>query len=167
MLVGKMEDGYVKGYMTIDYPGLLFTSIPYDKGWTAYVDGKKYEIDTVGNAFIALKLAAGELVIEFMYFPPGLKLGLILTFACWILFGFLCGRTQLQNRLEGAASGKRRRRSRSGEISDVEPSDIIEVSKDDERLPESVRNEAEPSTDDDYYKHVDEILKDVFDDDKK
>ena len=131
------------------------------------VDGKKYEIDTVGNAFIALKLAAGEHVIEFRYFPPGLKLGLILTFACWILFGFLCGRTQLQNRLEGAASGKRRRRSRSSEISDVEPSDIIEASKDDERLPESVRNEAEPSTDDDYYKHVDEILKDVFDDDKK
>ena len=106
-------------------------------------------------------------MVEFRYFPPGLKLGLILTFACWILFGFLCGRTQLQNRREGAASGKRRRRSRSGEISDVEPSDIIEVSKDDERLPESVRNEAEPSTDDDYYKHVDEILKDVFDDDKK
>lgn len=167
MLVGKMKDGYVKGYMTIDYPGLLFTSIPYDKGWTAYVDGKKYEIDTVGNAFIALKLATGEHVVEFRYFPPGLKLGLILTFACWILFGFLCGRTQLQNRLEGAASGKRRRRSRSGEISDVEPSDIIEVSRDDERLPESVRNEAEPPTDDDYYKHVDEILKDVFDGDKK
>ena len=71
LLIGKMEDGYVKGYITISYPGLLFTSIPYDAGWTAYVDGEKYEIDKVGNAFIALKLAAGDHVIEFKYFSTG------------------------------------------------------------------------------------------------
>ena len=170
LLIGKMEDGYVKGYITISYPGLLFTSIPYDDGWTAYVDGEKYEIDKVGNAFIALKLAAGDHVIEFKYFPPGLKLGLILTFACWLLFGFLCGRRQLRNRKAETASGRRKRRTQSAGINETEPDATSDLSEPDNRIlsVDEAREQTEPETlDDDYYKHVDEILKDVFDDDTK
>lgn len=170
LLIGKMEDGYVKGYITISYPGLLFTSIPYDAGWTAYVDGEKYEIDKVGNAFIALKLAAGDHVIEFKYFPPGLKLGLILTFACWLLFGFLCGRRQFQNRKVENASGRRKRRTQSAGINETESDATSDLPEPDDRSPsvDEAVEQTEPETlDDDYYKHVDEILKDVFDDDPK
>jgi uncharacterized membrane protein YfhO len=92
MQLADMEDGYVKGYITFDEPGLMFTSIPYDAGWTAYVDGEKTEIETVGNAFIALNLSEGEHVIEMKYFPPGLKPGIILTALGWIIFAWLCGR---------------------------------------------------------------------------
>ena len=170
LLIGKMEDGYVKGYITISYPGLLFTSIPYDAGWTAYVDGEKYEIDKVGNAFIALKLAAGDHVIEFKYFPPGLKLGLIFTFACWLLFGFLCGRRQFQNRKVENASGRRKRRIQSAGINETESDATSDLPEPDDRslsVDEAVEQTEPEALDDDYYKHVDEILKDVFDDDPK
>lgn len=170
LLIGKMEDGYVKGYITISYPGLLFTSIPYDAGWTAYVDGEKYEIDKVGNAFIALKLAAGDHVIEFKYFPPGLKLGLILTFACWLLFGFLCGRRQLQNRNAEKTSGRRKRRTQSAGINETESDATSDLPEPDDRslsVDEAVEQTEPETLDDYYYKHVDEILKDVFDNDPK
>ena len=96
--VGEIEDGYVKGYITVSEPGLMFTSIPYDNGWTAYVDGEEYDISTVGNAFIALELEEGEHVIEFKYFPPGLKTGLIITIICWLIFAGLLGRKILSTR---------------------------------------------------------------------
>ena len=69
--INKFEDGYVKGHISVDEAGLMFTSIPYDSGWTAYVDGRKTDIQTVAGAFIALDLEKGDHVIEFKYFPRG------------------------------------------------------------------------------------------------
>jgi uncharacterized membrane protein YfhO len=92
MQIGDMEDGYVKGYITLDSPGLMFTSIPYDAGWTAYVDGEKTDIETISGAFIALNLSEGEHVIEMKYFPPGLKAGIVLTVLGWLMFAWICGK---------------------------------------------------------------------------
>lgn len=92
MKIGKFEDGYVKGHVTSENGGLLFTSIPYDSGWTAYVDGKKVEIKTVAGAFIALDIDAGSHSIELEYFPRGLKSGMALTFGGWMIMAFLLGR---------------------------------------------------------------------------
>ena len=92
MNVSKFEDGYVKGHISVQEDGLMFTSIPYDAGWTAYVDGEKTDIQTVAGAFIALDLKAGDHTVEFKYFPVGLKTGLILTFAAWLIFALLQSR---------------------------------------------------------------------------
>ena len=59
----------------------MFTSIPYDKGWTVTVDGKPAETRKVFDAFLALELEPGEHEIGFSYWPPGLNYGLILTAA--------------------------------------------------------------------------------------
>ncbi|MFD2385806.1 YfhO family protein [Enterococcus rivorum] len=40
---------------------VLFTTIPYDKGWQAYVNGKKVEILPFENAFLSLQLNKGEI----------------------------------------------------------------------------------------------------------
>jgi len=58
---------------------LAIYQIPYDKGWTATLNGKKIEIEKVDNGFIGIKLSNGINDIEFKYFTPGLKLGLILS----------------------------------------------------------------------------------------
>ena len=82
----------MKGHISVQEDGLMFTSIPYDAGWTAYVDGEKTDIQTVAGAFIALDLKAGDHTVEFKYFPVGLKTGLILTFAAWLIFALLQSR---------------------------------------------------------------------------
>ena len=41
MKVEKINGNYVKGSIKVDEKRPLFTSIPYEKGWMVYVDGKK------------------------------------------------------------------------------------------------------------------------------
>lgn len=89
MTTSVFEDGYVKGTINLEEPGLLFTSIPYDKGWTVYVDGKKTEIKTVADAFIAVPLETGAHTITFEFLPYGLKEGLIITVFGWIVMAII------------------------------------------------------------------------------
>jgi len=65
-------DSRLEGVVTAteDRP-VLFTSIPYDKGWTAFVDGAPAKIYvTTDNAFCALALSPGEHNIIFEYETP-------------------------------------------------------------------------------------------------
>ncbi len=60
-------------------PNLVFFSIPYDEGWTAYVNGVKTPIEKVNVGFMAVAVDSGVSEIEFYYETPGLKLGIIVT----------------------------------------------------------------------------------------
>ena len=65
------------------YACLLYTS--YDKGWTAYVNGKPADIEKVSYGFMAVKADAGENTIEFRYETPGLKIGIVIS-----IIGLIC-----------------------------------------------------------------------------
>lgn len=77
----------------IDDDRLLFFSIPYDKGWTAYVDGKKEEVLQANTMYMALPLKAGGHTVVLKYETYGLKQGALVSaagFGLWlviILFG--------------------------------------------------------------------------------
>lgn len=69
MKIDHFEDTLITGSVCADeqHP-LLFTSIPYDPGWSAFADGKLAEIQPVlGNAFCAVALTPGEHEIRFEY----------------------------------------------------------------------------------------------------
>lgn len=72
--------------ITLDKSKLVFFSVPYESGWTAYVNGKPADIERVSYGFMAVKAERGENKIEFRYETPGLKTGSIMT---------LCGTTLL------------------------------------------------------------------------
>lgn len=57
----------------------IFTSIPYDKGWSVYVNGKKTAFEKVNLGFIGFHLDQGKYHIEFKYEIPYLKLGGMIT----------------------------------------------------------------------------------------
>ncbi len=58
----------------------LFTSIPYEKGWSAYVDGKKSEIKTgVNGAFMCVEIPEGEHTIKLVFLPEGFEIGMIVS----------------------------------------------------------------------------------------
>lgn len=67
------------GNITLDEPGLLFISLPYSKGFTAYVDGVKTEIKRVNIGYMGIMLEAGTHEISFVYETPGIKYGVILS----------------------------------------------------------------------------------------
>ncbi len=61
---------------------LVFFSVPYEKGWSATVNGQPAEILPVNVGFMAVACPAGEAVdIRFEYETPGLRLGLIISAA--------------------------------------------------------------------------------------
>lgn len=77
--IETFEDTYVKGTINVADDGEMFTSIPYDKGWSAYVDGNKVKISSLEDALLTIPLKSGEHVIELKYQPQGRTLGIALT----------------------------------------------------------------------------------------
>lgn len=65
--------------VTREKENLVFFSVPYEKGWSATVDGKETEIIRANKGFMAVVVPAGTSVIRFNYETPGLSLGLILS----------------------------------------------------------------------------------------
>ncbi|MDD7428417.1 MAG: YfhO family protein, partial [Oscillospiraceae bacterium] len=51
-----------------------------EPGWTVYVDGAETEITELYDALIGVPITAGTHTVEMKYFPPGLKVGIIITF---------------------------------------------------------------------------------------
>lgn len=76
--------------VTRDKDNLVFFSVPYDEGWTAYVNGREVEIERVNEGFMAVKVGAGESTIRFNYRTPGLANGLLITGgACLVLLLYI------------------------------------------------------------------------------
>ena len=63
---------------------LVLYTVPYDKGWKAFVNKKEVKIEKVDNGLMAVKINKGINNIKFIYYPPGLKLGLILSIVSYI-----------------------------------------------------------------------------------
>ena len=58
---------------------LVFFTVPYDKGWSATVNGKEVEVEKVSNGLMAVKAEAGDNEIRFNYMPQGFKLGIVIS----------------------------------------------------------------------------------------
>lgn len=59
---------------------VLFTTIPFDKGWKAYVDGRETPVNTVlEDSFTALRIEEGEHEIVFEYEAPGKTAGILIS----------------------------------------------------------------------------------------
>ena len=76
MDVTEWKEGYIAGRVKANNGrNVLFTTVPYDKGWSVYVDGKKQKTETVQGGFLKIDLEDGEHKIIFKYAVPGLKIG--------------------------------------------------------------------------------------------
>ncbi len=76
----------LSGTITACEDGMMFTSIPYDEGWTVRVDGETVKPEKIADAFIGISLSNGEHKIEMSYCPQGFRMGLLLTCISVILF---------------------------------------------------------------------------------
>lgn len=75
----KIETNKVSGTITTDEVEALFLSIPYSKGWKAYIDGVETDIERANIAFMGFILEPGEHDIVLIYTTPGIKIGLLLS----------------------------------------------------------------------------------------
>ena len=79
----------VAGTIDCDRDGLLYTSIPQNGNWTAYVDGEPAEICLVGDVMVAVELTEGTHHVEFRYENPAFSLGWKISLASLAVFVLL------------------------------------------------------------------------------
>ena len=100
MRTAQMQTGRdtVSGTATAQQDGeYLFLSLPYDKGYTAVVNGQTGRILRVFDTWMAIPLEKGENTVSLRYQPPGIAVGgalsvLGLGFTC-IGQGLFCKRS--------------------------------------------------------------------------
>lgn len=80
----KIDYDNVSCRVNLEEPKALVFSIPYHKGWKAYVDGKETEIKKANTMFMTLELNTGEHEIQLHYEIPYFKL-----FLCFSMIGVL------------------------------------------------------------------------------
>lgn len=90
--VTRWLDTRLEGEVDAAQAGVLFTSIPYDKGWTVIVDGIEQEAGKIFDTFLSVDVPEGRHVISLSYEPLGLRLGLGISgfcALCLILIGVI------------------------------------------------------------------------------
>ncbi|MCL2042587.1 MAG: YfhO family protein [Treponema sp.] len=86
LILTKFTDTEVAGHVTALEDGLLYTSIPYNKNWSVYVNGVESEIVLIDNAMTAVRLNEGTHHVEFRYFNKSLAAGFIVSLVSLAVF---------------------------------------------------------------------------------
>jgi uncharacterized membrane protein YfhO len=81
----EISTNSVKGNISLDKTKFLYFSIPYSKGWTAYIDGKKTELLQANIMHMGIFVEQGKHVIELKYKTPFLTIGLIISIISFIV----------------------------------------------------------------------------------
>ncbi len=84
------SDTKVEGTVNAGYDGFLYSSIPYDEGWSVYIDGEKVKTFETGDCQLTAAVKAGKHTVKYKYTPKGMKYGLIISALAWIcIFAFI------------------------------------------------------------------------------
>lgn len=75
----NIKGNALSGTYTTDKDSTVMLSIPYDEGWTLYVDGERAEYKALAGTFFGIDLTAGEHIIEMKYRTPYLNAGIMAT----------------------------------------------------------------------------------------
>lgn len=89
--ISYYDDTTIIGEITAKNNQIAFTTIPYDKGWNVYVDGKKVETMKIANAYLAFELEEGKHNIKLKYSPYLMNFGIfisILSLGTLIIYRF-------------------------------------------------------------------------------
>lgn len=79
----------IKGWFETKSKGVLFFSIPYNKGWKACIDEQKATIMPVNNGFIGIPVKTGKHRIRLSFEPYGKKVGTYLSISTLFIVGVL------------------------------------------------------------------------------
>ena len=87
--VFQMNNAGFHAEITLDKANLVFFSVPYDDGFTAYVNGEKTDILQVDEGLMAVLCPAGASSIDFVYQAAGLSASRVVTAVAipvWVVY---------------------------------------------------------------------------------
>ena len=84
-----LNKNMLTGEIDLDEDSLLFLSVPYDKGWNVYIDGKKTDYKSIADTFMGIEVPKGKHKITMKFYPRGILLGIIISLLSIIGIGIL------------------------------------------------------------------------------
>lgn len=77
--ISSFREDLISGHVATQEAGVLFLSIPFNRGWRATVDGQAAPVHRINVGFIGLPLSAGNHAVELRFVPEGSRFGLALS----------------------------------------------------------------------------------------
>lgn len=90
----------VEGTIRCDRDGLLYTSIPQNGNWLAYVDGEQVQDVLIGDCMLGLMLTSGAHTLRFVYQNQAFRLGVMISAGSALVFVLLIVFTLLRKKPE-------------------------------------------------------------------
>lgn len=130
--------------INMDRPRLVFFSVPWEKGWSAEVNGVATDIEKVDYGLMAVLVPAGDSTIHFSYHTYGLDKGLMMTIAGAVM---LIAYLLYMKKTEGDKQEKTPKPApkKKEEKKEEEPEDTSEDDDDDEEEEEEDDEDEEES----------------------
>ena len=100
------DTNLVTGDITVSSDKMLCITLPYQAGWTAYVDGEKTSIQRINYQYMGLNLKKGHHQIRLTYRIPGIRYAFLITgggiavFIVLLLISFILKKRKGQKRKE-------------------------------------------------------------------
>lgn len=136
--ITSFSDTEITGYIDVIEDGILYLSMPYEKGWTVKVDGEKVKTTKVLHSMLGAEVSAGHHTVEIEYMPEGLVMGVIISGTALILCAMV-----------SFIDIKRRRKKKSAETQNIEVSEeeVTENFTESENIVQEAENEESESND--------------------
>lgn len=100
----------LKGTLSAEQNGYFVTSLPYENGYVAYLDGREIPVSIVNTAFVGFPLPKGTHSITLEFRAPGKTAGLLLSLIGFFLFfcqlALESSKGNIQNHHNNKAHGK-------------------------------------------------------------
>jgi uncharacterized membrane protein YfhO len=74
--IDSFSDTSIRGTVDSAYGGMMVMSIPYDKGWSVTVDGKKVETTAIDESLLSFEVPEGNHSIHLRFFTDKLAEGI-------------------------------------------------------------------------------------------
>jgi uncharacterized membrane protein YfhO len=100
--IREHSQNHISGTITLTKKELLFLSIPFDRGWSARVDGKNAELLRLNVGFMGLMLEPGSHTIAIEFEPPYLAAGAGISLMSLLAFAALVFRSRISKKSEDA-----------------------------------------------------------------
>ena len=88
--VQYVSDSKIEGTISVWQDGVLYASIPAEKGWEIYIDGEKRETYDLGMGLLFCDIEAGTHTVEYRYHAPGLALGIGVSAVTALVLAAVC-----------------------------------------------------------------------------
>ncbi len=81
LVIDRFSDTEISGSVTAKKDGVLFLSIPYEKGWKVFVDGSETETFPLMQSMLGVDISEGSHDIRIEYTPEGFRTGVLVSSA--------------------------------------------------------------------------------------